>query len=57
MQRTRRTVVTGTGSYLPSRTMTNEDFRKARFHDAQGEPFEDPPETIIEKFERITGIT
>lgn len=57
MQRTRRTVVTGTGSYLPSRTMTNEDFRKARFHDAQGEPFEDPPETIIQKFERITGIT
>lgn len=57
MERTRRTVITGTGSHLPSRRVTNDEFREALFHDAHGEPFEQPAETIIEKFEGITGIT
>lgn len=57
MESTRRTVIAGTGSYLPSRMVANADFGDRRFLDAKGEPFAQPTATIIEKFVAITGIT
>jgi len=52
----RHTVITGTGSYLPSRTVHNREFADAEFFDREGRPFEHSTESIIEKFEGITGI-
>ncbi len=51
-----RSVITGTGSYLPTRMVTNRDFLEAEFFDPGGARFEQPTEEIIEKFEQITGI-
>lgn len=52
-----RTVIVGTGCHLPSRKVPNEDFLGAEFYAASGERFEHPTETIIEKFQGITGIS
>jgi len=51
-----RSVIIGTGSYLPERTVRNADFLESRFFDAKGKLFERPTREIIEKFEQITGI-
>jgi len=52
----RHTLITGTGSYLPSRKVLNREFSDAEFYDHEGRRFEHPTEEIIEKFEGITGI-
>ena len=49
-------VITGTGSYIPTIKKTNEDFINERFYNDKNEPFEASNETIIEKFKAITGI-
>jgi 3-oxoacyl-[acyl-carrier-protein] synthase-3 len=49
-------VITGTGSYIPSILKTNEDFLKHEFLNEDGTPFEYDNETIINKFKAITGI-
>jgi 3-oxoacyl-[acyl-carrier-protein] synthase III len=54
---TRRTVITGTGSYLPTRRVPNAEFLDRRFHDPQGRPIEQPAAETIDKFTSITGIT
>ncbi len=56
MQETRRSVIIGTGSYLPERTIANEAFLDREFHTADGTRIELPTERVIEKFEQITGI-
>ncbi len=57
MPATRRTVITGTGSYLPHRTIRNADFLDHEFYDAAGQRIEQPAAQTIEKFVGITGIT
>jgi 3-oxoacyl-[acyl-carrier-protein] synthase-3 len=52
----RWTVITGTGSYLPSLRVPNEVFTGSRFVDRQGATLADPAPAVVEKFQRITGI-
>lgn len=49
-------VITGTGSYIPTIIKTNSDFNEERFFCDKNEPFEASNEVIIEKFKAITGI-
>lgn len=51
-----RSVITGTGSYIPENIVTNEDFLTHSFLERNGESFEKSNEEIIEKFREITGI-
>ncbi|RAV30842.1 3-oxoacyl-ACP synthase III family protein [Sinomicrobium soli] len=48
--------ITGTGCYIPSEKESNSAFLQHEFFDSDGVPFDTPNETIIEKFEAITGI-
>ncbi|MCB0471477.1 MAG: ketoacyl-ACP synthase III [Flavobacteriaceae bacterium] len=50
------TVITGTGSYIPTVVKRNIDFKDERFFNVNNEPFEASNEVIIEKFKAITGI-
>ncbi len=49
-------MITGTGSYIPTRIVTNQDFAQNKFYDEGGKQFESSHEEIAEKFEKITGI-
>jgi len=49
-------IITGTGSYIPTEIVTNEDFSSNKFYDLAGTPVELPHEEIAEKFIAITGI-
>ena len=51
-----RTVITGTGCYLPKNAIPNSDFHQHQFYDLKGVPIEGDGETIAKKFESITGI-
>lgn len=51
-----RSIITGTGSYIPSKKVTNADFLDRTFLNADGSPFDKNNEEIIKKFEQITGI-
>ena len=53
----KRSVIVGTGSYLPTRNVHNDDFLRHVFYDESGEPITRPTAETIEKFEKITGIT
>ena len=50
-------LITGTGSYIPTEIVTNEDFSANEFFDAEGKAFELVHEEIAEKFQAITGIS
>jgi 3-oxoacyl-[acyl-carrier-protein] synthase-3 len=51
------TVITGTGSYVPNRTIANDFFLDAEFYNpATNEVFETPNSEIIRKFFEITNI-
>jgi 3-oxoacyl-[acyl-carrier-protein] synthase III len=52
-----RTLITGTGSYIPTNKVTNEDFLNYSFYDRNGKPFEKENREIVEKFGEITGIS
>lgn len=49
-------VITGTGSYIPSTKVTNADFLSRKFFESTGEPISRPNEVVISKFQQITGI-
>lgn len=51
-----RTVISGTGSYVPKSIVTNEDFAKNTFVDKEGKPFDMSHNEIANKFQSITGI-
>lgn len=51
-----RTVITGTGSYIPPHIKTNKDFTSAVFFGEDHKPLSTPAEEIVEKFKDITGI-
>jgi len=48
--------ITGTGSYIPSRIETNENFYQHEFLNADGSSIDNTNEIIVEKFKAITGI-
>ncbi len=49
-------VIIGSGSYIPTRRITNEDFLKNVFYDSSGVKLTKPNEEIIRRFSDITGI-
>lgn len=49
-------VIVGTGSYIPPKTVKNEDFKKNEFYDSHGNRIGITNEEIISKFEEITEI-
>ena len=51
-----RSVIIGTGSYLPERRIPNAAFHDAEFYAADGARLESPAAAIVAKFEQITGI-
>jgi 3-oxoacyl-[acyl-carrier-protein] synthase-3 len=58
MSRRRSSVITGTGSCIPARTVTNDDFLSNRFYVPRGQHF-DPADTaaVVAKFREITDIS
>lgn len=50
-------VITASGSYIPTQRITNEHFLQHTFFDAEGNKLDKPNEEIIRKFSEITGIT
>ncbi|AKQ45353.1 3-oxoacyl-ACP synthase [Rufibacter radiotolerans] len=53
---THSTVITGSGRCVPSQVVPNEAFLDHVFFDAAGKQMDSPNETIIRKFQQITGI-
>lgn len=49
-------VITGTGSYVPTEMKSNSDFSVNEFYSEKSEKIETPAEVIAEKFKQITGI-
>lgn len=52
----RRSVIKGTGKYIPTRKIPNSYFMNAKFYDESGHQFTTDQAEIIDKFEKITGI-
>jgi 3-oxoacyl-[acyl-carrier-protein] synthase-3 len=51
-----RSVITGTGSYIPTEIKTNKEFTAQTFYAEDNQPIKVDPQIIVEKFEKITGI-
>lgn len=49
-------VITGTGSYIPTRCIKNEDFLENEFYETNGKKVDKDNQEIIEKFLEITTI-
>ena len=56
MAKTYRTIITGTGSYIPDRIVPNAEFLSRSFLGNNGTPFEKSNKETIQKFSEITGI-
>jgi 3-oxoacyl-[acyl-carrier-protein] synthase III len=52
-----RSIISGTGSYIPTRIIPNSDFTERTFRDSDGLVFDKQNEQVITDFEAITGIT
>jgi 3-oxoacyl-[acyl-carrier-protein] synthase-3 len=50
-------IITGTGSYIPPVIKHNREFAMNDFYTGNGEKIPDMPDIIIEKFQKITGIS
>ena len=48
--------ITGSGSYIPTQTITNLDFAQHHFLNSDGSTFAQSNEVVAEKFLEITGI-
>ena len=51
-----RSVITGSGCYIPPFVQTNQDFAEHAFYNADGTPLPIEPAEIVSKFKKITGI-
>ncbi|MFH1119462.1 MAG: ketoacyl-ACP synthase III [Bacteroidota bacterium] len=49
-------IISGTGSYLPTKHVVNADFLNRTFYESTGERINRSNEDIISKFQQITGI-
>jgi len=56
MEKQLYSVITGTGSYVPTRVIKNEDFLQNNFFSSGGEPVKKANREIIDKFKEITEI-
>lgn len=56
MSSTTYSIITGTGSYLPSKKIKNESFLAHEFYDEEGKKLEKTNREIIDKFREITTI-
>ena len=50
-------IIVGTGSYIPTKTVHNRSFLRNEFYDVDGNGFDKINGEIIEDFENITGIS
>ena len=50
-------IITGTGSYIPSNCIKNKVFLSNDFYDSKGEKIDKSHQEIIDKFQEITTIT
>ncbi len=50
-------IITGTGSYIPTKVVRNEDYLENEFYGPDGKKLEKSNKEIIQKFEEITCIT
>jgi 3-oxoacyl-[acyl-carrier-protein] synthase-3 len=51
-----RTLITGTGSYIPPFVQTNQDFASHVFYSPDQQPLNTEPDEVVNKFKQITGI-
>lgn len=51
-----RSVIIGTGSYIPEHAVSNKAFESGQFYESDGSKLYKKNETIISKFSEITGI-
>ena len=51
-----KTVITGTGCYIPEIIKTNQDFSKQDFYAEDAQLIPTPSQEIVDKFQDITGI-
>lgn len=51
-----RSIITGTGSFIPEKNITNADFAKQTFFADNNIALTTAPEEVVEKFKQITGI-
>lgn len=51
-----RSVITGSGCFIPEHVKTNRDFTIHDFYDENHQRITSPPEMVVEKFRQITGI-
>jgi 3-oxoacyl-[acyl-carrier-protein] synthase III len=51
-----KSVITGTGSFIPPQIKTNRDFTTHNFYDEQCSPINTHPTVVVDKFQQITGI-
>ena len=51
-----RSVITGTGSYIPPVVKSNSDFAQHVFYDDTKQPLTTAPQVVVDKFKQITGI-
>ncbi len=49
-------IITGSGSYIPPKLVTNQDFLTTEFYDETGQRYSQSNAEIVEKFQQITGI-
>ncbi|MEI8004584.1 MAG: ketoacyl-ACP synthase III [Bacteroidota bacterium] len=56
MEKNIYSIITGTGSYIPSKLVKNEDFLAAEFYDTSGKKLDKTNREIIDKFEEISTI-
>lgn len=56
MKKNIRSIIIGTGSYIPSDKVPNSFFLQQQFYESSGEVITKPTAEIIEKFEEITEI-
>ncbi len=56
MNKKLRTVITGTGSYIPDVVVNNDYFSGHFFYQPDGQNYPTSTEEIVEKFKEITGI-
>ena len=52
-----RSVITGTGVFIPKQVKTNRDFTVHNFYSENQEPITQDPAIVVEKFRAITGIS
>ncbi|SDY29198.1 3-oxoacyl-ACP synthase III family protein [Hymenobacter psychrophilus] len=56
MRKAFHSVITGTGSCIPTRVVKNDEFVAAAFYDGNGQQLDKPGAEIVERFAQITDI-